>query len=152
MVFDGGAYASSSTAVVANASYFSVGPYRCDNVFVESHVTRTNNPPCGAMRGFGAVQACFGYEAQMDRARRARWGWTRSSCGCATPSPPGIAMPTTGQVIRGITADRPGDRGVAGDAVATGCRARPMRSTCPVEPGSPPTRVTCGVAWGTRSA
>jgi CO/xanthine dehydrogenase Mo-binding subunit len=27
----------------------------------------TNNPPCGAMRGFGAVQACFAYEAQMDR-------------------------------------------------------------------------------------
>ena len=27
----------------------------------------TNNPPCGAMRGFGAVQACFAYEAQMDK-------------------------------------------------------------------------------------
>ena len=25
----------------------------------------TNNPPCGAMRGFGAVQACFAYEAQI---------------------------------------------------------------------------------------
>src|SRR5690606_26497783 len=28
---------------------------------------RTNNPPCGAMRGFGAVQVCFGHESQMDR-------------------------------------------------------------------------------------
>ena len=28
---------------------------------------RTNNPPCGAMRGFGAVQACFAHEAQMDK-------------------------------------------------------------------------------------
>src|SRR5688500_19470302 len=23
-------------------------------------------PPCGAMRGFGAVQVCFAHEAQMD--------------------------------------------------------------------------------------
>ena len=27
----------------------------------------TNNPPCGAMRGFGAVQTCFAAEAQMDK-------------------------------------------------------------------------------------
>ena len=27
----------------------------------------TNNPPCGAMRGFGAVQAAFAYESQMDQ-------------------------------------------------------------------------------------
>jgi len=27
----------------------------------------TNNPPCGAMRGFGAVQVCFAHEAQMDK-------------------------------------------------------------------------------------
>jgi CO/xanthine dehydrogenase Mo-binding subunit len=27
----------------------------------------TNNPPCGAMRGFGAVQACFAYESQLDK-------------------------------------------------------------------------------------
>ena len=44
---------------------------------------RTNNPPCGAMRGFGAVQACFAHEAQMDKLAAAL-GWTRSSCGCAT--------------------------------------------------------------------
>jgi xanthine dehydrogenase D subunit len=67
VLLDGGAYISTSMAVIANASYFSVGPYRCPSVAVDGVAVRTNNPPCGAMRGFGAVQACFGYEAQMDR-------------------------------------------------------------------------------------
>jgi len=67
VVLDGGAYASSSTAVISNASCFVTGPYVVPNALVEGWAVRTNNPPCGAMRGFGAVQACFGYEAQMDK-------------------------------------------------------------------------------------
>ena len=67
IVLDGGAYASSSPAVAANAACFAVGPYRCPNARIDSIVAYTNNPPCGAMRGFGAVQTCFAYEAQMDR-------------------------------------------------------------------------------------
>jgi xanthine dehydrogenase D subunit len=67
IVLDGGAYASSSPAVASNAASFAVGPYECDNVLIDSSVVYTNNPPCGAMRGFGAVQVCFAYEAQMDR-------------------------------------------------------------------------------------
>ncbi|HEU4895518.1 MAG TPA: molybdopterin cofactor-binding domain-containing protein, partial [Acidimicrobiia bacterium] len=67
IVIDGGAYASTTSAVLANACYFAVGPYRCDSVSVDGAGTRTNNPPCGAMRGFGAVQVCVAYEAQMDR-------------------------------------------------------------------------------------
>ncbi|WP_181767555.1 xanthine dehydrogenase subunit D [Streptomyces albidus (ex Kaewkla and Franco 2022)] len=67
IVLDGGAYASSSPAVVGNAASLSVGPYVVDNVDIEALALYTNNPPCGAMRGFGAVQACFAYEAQMDR-------------------------------------------------------------------------------------
>ena len=65
--FDGGAYASTSSAVVTNGSCFAAGPYRVPNAHVEGWAVRTNNPPCGAMRGFGAVQTCFGHEAQMDR-------------------------------------------------------------------------------------
>jgi len=38
---------------------------------MDAYVAYTNNPPCGAMRGFGAVQACFAYEAQMDRVAAA---------------------------------------------------------------------------------
>ncbi len=66
LVLDGGAYASSSTAVCANAARFACGPYRVPNALIDAYVAYTNNPPCGAMRGFGAVQTCFGYESQMD--------------------------------------------------------------------------------------
>jgi xanthine dehydrogenase D subunit len=66
IILDGGAYESSSIAVIANAAYFSVGPYRCDNVAVDAVVVRTNNPPAGAMRGFGGVQTAYAHEAQMD--------------------------------------------------------------------------------------
>ncbi|MDX3236199.1 xanthine dehydrogenase subunit D [Streptomyces sp. ME03-5709C] len=67
IVLDGGAYASSSPAVVGNAASLGAGPYVIDDVDIEALALYTNNPPCGAMRGFGAVQACFAYEAQMDR-------------------------------------------------------------------------------------
>lgn len=67
IVLDGGAYASSTPAVVGNAASLSMGPYVVEDVEIEAVGLYTNNPPCGAMRGFGAVQACFAYEAQMDR-------------------------------------------------------------------------------------
>ncbi|MET7285522.1 molybdopterin cofactor-binding domain-containing protein [Streptomyces sp. NPDC005573] len=70
IVLDGGAYASSSPAVVGNAASLGVGPYVVDDVDIEALALYTNNPPCGAMRGFGAVQACFAYEAQMDKLAR----------------------------------------------------------------------------------
>jgi CO/xanthine dehydrogenase Mo-binding subunit len=71
ILLDGGAYASSSTAVASNAASFAVGPYAVDNALLESTVVYTNNPPCGAMRGFGAVQTCFAAEAQMDKLAEA---------------------------------------------------------------------------------
>jgi CO/xanthine dehydrogenase Mo-binding subunit len=67
ILLDGGAYASSSTAVTANAAAFACGPYTVPNALIESTCVYTNNPPCGAMRGFGAVQTCFACEAQMDK-------------------------------------------------------------------------------------
>ena len=67
ILLDGGAYASSSEAVISNACAFAVGPYAVENVLIDGLVVYTNNPPCGAMRGFGAVQTCFAAEAQMDR-------------------------------------------------------------------------------------
>lgn len=66
-VLDGGAYASTSSAVLLNAITHTQGPYRCPNAVVESYAVRTNHLPCGAMRGFGVVQACFAHEGQMDR-------------------------------------------------------------------------------------
>ena len=67
IVLDGGGYASSSPAVVANAACFGAGPYRVPNAVLHAIGAYTNNPPTGAMRGFGAVQSCFAYEAQMDK-------------------------------------------------------------------------------------
>jgi CO/xanthine dehydrogenase Mo-binding subunit len=67
ILVDGGAYASSSTAVISNACSFAVGPYAIENALIEGTCVYTNNPPCGAMRGFGAVQSCFAAEAQMDK-------------------------------------------------------------------------------------
>jgi len=67
IVLDGGAYASSSPAVAANAATLGTGPYEVPHVAMDCYAVYTNNPPCGAMRGFGAVQACFAYEAQMDK-------------------------------------------------------------------------------------
>ena len=66
LLLDGGAYASSSPAVLANASSFAAGPYEVPNVRIEGTVVYTNNPPCGAMRGFGAPQVCFAYESALD--------------------------------------------------------------------------------------
>src|SRR5690348_2028458 len=71
ILLDGGAYASSSTAVTANATSFACGPYDVPNALIETTCVFTNNPPCGAMRGFGAVQTCFAAEAQMDKLARA---------------------------------------------------------------------------------
>ncbi len=67
VTLDGGAYASTTAAVLANACFFATGPYRVPNASVDGWGMRTNNPPCGAMRGFGVVQVCFAHEAQMDR-------------------------------------------------------------------------------------
>ncbi|WP_448624022.1 xanthine dehydrogenase subunit D [Geodermatophilus sp. URMC 64] len=65
-LLDGGAYASSTTAVVGNAGTLGLGPYRIPNVAVDVRGVYTHNPPCGAMRGFGCVQAAFAHEALMD--------------------------------------------------------------------------------------
>jgi CO/xanthine dehydrogenase Mo-binding subunit len=71
ILLDGGAYASSSTAVTSNAASFACGPYAVENALIEATCVYTNNPPCGAMRGFGAVQSCFATEAQMDKLAEA---------------------------------------------------------------------------------
>ncbi|WP_414628973.1 xanthine dehydrogenase family protein molybdopterin-binding subunit [Streptomyces prasinus] len=97
IVLDGGAYASASPAVVGNASSLGVGPYAVDDVEIEALALYTNNPPCGAMRGFGAVQACFAYEAQMDKLA-ARLGLDPVEFRRLNAMEQGTVMPT-GQVV-----------------------------------------------------
>jgi xanthine dehydrogenase D subunit len=98
LLLDGGAYASTTSAVLANACYFAIGPYRCDSIAVQGAGARTNNPPSGAMRGFGAVQACFGYESQMDRLAAAL-GMDPLEVRARNALETGDAVATTGQVV-----------------------------------------------------
>jgi CO/xanthine dehydrogenase Mo-binding subunit len=67
IILDGGGYASATPNVVGNAASLGVGPYEIPNIEIDAYGVFTNNPPCGAMRGFGAVQACFAYESMMDK-------------------------------------------------------------------------------------
>jgi CO/xanthine dehydrogenase Mo-binding subunit len=99
IVLDGGAYASSSTAVASNAASFALGPYRVDNALIESTAVYTNNPPCGAMRGFGAVQTCFAAEAQIDRLAE-ELGIDPVELRLLNALEPGDTLPT-GQVVTG---------------------------------------------------
>ena len=97
IVLDGGAYTSSSPAVAANAATLGVGPYEVPNVEIDAYAVFTNNPPCGAMRGFGAVQAAFAYESQLD-AIAERLGIDPVELRIRNAMSEGSVMPT-GQVI-----------------------------------------------------
>jgi selenium-dependent xanthine dehydrogenase len=66
MVGDTGAYASMGPAVMPRAAAVATGPYEIPNVHIESLAVYTNNPPAGSFRGFGAPQAHFAAESQMD--------------------------------------------------------------------------------------
>ncbi len=66
MLGDSGAYASVGAKVLERAAGHACGPYRVAHIDIESMAVYTNNPPCGAMRGFGANQAHFAMEGCMD--------------------------------------------------------------------------------------
>jgi xanthine dehydrogenase D subunit len=99
IVLDGGAYTSSTPAVVANAATLGIGPYEVPNVVMDAYGVFTNNPPCGAMRGFGAVQACFAYESQMDKLAAAL-GMDPVDLRTRNALTTGSVMPT-GQIVEG---------------------------------------------------
>lgn len=67
IVLDGGPYTSATLNVTGNAASMSIGPYKIPHVEVDTYGVYTNNPVCGAMRGFGGVQACFAHESMMDK-------------------------------------------------------------------------------------
>jgi len=66
IIGDTGAYASVGMKVLERAAGHSCGPYRVPSLDIDAKTVYTNNPPCGAMRGFGANQASFGIETVMD--------------------------------------------------------------------------------------
>ena len=67
MIGASGPYASVGMKVLERAAGHASGPYVVPNINVESTAVRTNNPVCGAFRGFGANQAQFAMEGVMDR-------------------------------------------------------------------------------------
>src|SRR5512143_653006 len=74
---DSGAYASVGGKVLERAAGHACGPYRVPAVDVEATAAYTNNPPCGAMRGFGVPQAAFAIEGCLDllAAKAGLDGW-----------------------------------------------------------------------------
>ena len=98
ILLDGGAYASTSGPVLGSACYFAAGPYRVPGVHIVGDAVRTNNPVAGAMRGFGAVQACFGIESTMDLLA-ARLGLDPVQLRRRNALRPGDPFPTTGQAF-----------------------------------------------------
>ena len=71
MIADSGAYPYLSPYVLLYATIMSTGPYRVDNLHVDSVAVATNQPFTSAFRGFGGPQACIAYEQQMDEIARA---------------------------------------------------------------------------------
>jgi aldehyde oxidoreductase len=71
MVGDSGPYASVGMKVLERAAGHASGPYHLPTIDVKAHAARTNNPNCGAFRGFGANQAQFAMEGIMDRLAEA---------------------------------------------------------------------------------
>ncbi len=66
MIGDTGAYASVGAKVLERAAGHACGAYFVPEVDIETIAVHTNNPPCGAMRGFGANQAHFAMEGALD--------------------------------------------------------------------------------------
>jgi xanthine dehydrogenase D subunit len=124
LLVDGGAYASSSAAVIGNASTFACGPYEVPNALIEGTCVYTNNPPCGAMRGFGAVQGCFAHEGQMDKLAKAL-SMDPVELRLKNALKTGSILPT-GQVVKGVAPVR---------ELIERCAATPLPPQEPTEDG-----------------
>ena len=68
---DGGAYCTLSPVVISRTAIHATGPYKCENIRIDAIVSATHTPPNGAFRGFGAPQAAFAIERQVDAVAKA---------------------------------------------------------------------------------
>ena len=104
VIGDAGAYNYTSNKVLGNAQLTVTGPYEIPNVHVDTFTVYTNNIPSGAFRGFGAPQALFAAEGQMNRLAaalkldpleiRLKNSIREGSIGSVdTPFPAGVTMP-----------------------------------------------------------
>jgi CO/xanthine dehydrogenase Mo-binding subunit len=67
VLMDGGAYVTLSPVVLSRGILHATGPYECPNVRVVGRVVKTNTPPNGAFRGFGAPQTLFAAEMHVEK-------------------------------------------------------------------------------------
>jgi CO/xanthine dehydrogenase Mo-binding subunit len=140
VVMDGGAYCTLTPVVLSRGAIHAGGPYRCPNVRIRARATRTNTPPNGAFRGFGAPQTEFAAETHLNRIAEAlaispldirrRNVYRR---GDTTP---------TGQVLRDSVAgeevlERAAEAGEFGHLRARHDAARLRRSGAGIVPSSP---------------
>lgn len=98
VVMDGGAYCTLTPVVLSRGALHAGGPYRCPNVRIRARATRTNTPPNGAFRGFGAPQTEFAAETHLNRIAEAL-GISPLEIRRRNVYVPGDTTPT-GQVLR----------------------------------------------------
>jgi xanthine dehydrogenase molybdenum-binding subunit len=87
LIGDSGPYASVGMKVLERAAGHAGGVYAIPAMDVEAVTVRTNNPVCGAFRGFGANQAQFAMEGVIDRLAELAGvdGWTMRSINVVDP-------------------------------------------------------------------
>jgi CO/xanthine dehydrogenase Mo-binding subunit len=66
IVLDGGAYCTLTPVVLSRAAIHAAGAYSCPNVRIRARAVKTNTPPNGAFRGFGAPQSLFAAELMVE--------------------------------------------------------------------------------------
>ncbi len=126
IVGDTGAYASVGAKVLERAAGHACGPYRVPNVDVEARTVHTNNPPCGAMRGFGANQAAFAIEGVLDRLAE--------------------MVGIDGWDIRDRNILEPGDRFATGQRMPASCGIRQtLEAVRDVYTSAPTAGIACGI-------
>jgi CO/xanthine dehydrogenase Mo-binding subunit len=69
--WNGGAYADIGPRVTQKSGFTAAGPYDIEHVALDNYAVYTNEPPAGALRGFGISQLVWAYERQADVIARA---------------------------------------------------------------------------------
>ena len=66
LLTDTGAFASLGGPVLQRACTHAAGPYNYQDIDIDGRAYYTNNPPCGAFRGFGVTQSVFASECNLN--------------------------------------------------------------------------------------
>lgn len=68
LLMDGGAYTTLTRVILQRATLHASGAYKVPHAKIRGRAIATHTPPTGAFRGFGAPQAFFAVERNMDKA------------------------------------------------------------------------------------